>query len=149
MSLAKRDLSKIDMIVIHCSATKASMKDVDAAWIDREHRKRGFLKIGYHFFIKRDGQIETGRAIEEVGSHAVGFNQHSIGICMAGGLDEKLKAENNYTGDQWVSLAALVGELRLRFPNVQVVGHRDLPKVAKDCPCFSVKEWYVKSFPKR
>lgn len=149
MSLAKRDLSKIDMIVIHCSATKASMKNVDAAWIDREHRKRGFLKIGYHFFIKRDGTIETGRALEEVGSHAVGFNQHSIGICMAGGLDENMKAENNFTGDQWVSLSALVGELHLRFPTAQVLGHRDLPKVAKDCPCWDVKPWFAKHFLKK
>ena len=38
---------KTDYIFIHCSATKPSM-DVDAKEIDRWHRARGFLKIGYH-----------------------------------------------------------------------------------------------------
>ena len=51
---------KTDYIFIHCSATKPSM-DVDAKEIDRWHRARGFLKIGYHFVIKRDGTKEIGR----------------------------------------------------------------------------------------
>ena len=33
-------------IVIHCSATKPSM-DIGAKEIDRWHRERGWLKIGY------------------------------------------------------------------------------------------------------
>ena len=32
-------------IVIHCSQTRPSMKDVDAKWIDRLHRGNGWLKI--------------------------------------------------------------------------------------------------------
>lgn len=146
MAMKPRDLGKIDRIVIHCSATKASMGKVDAAWIDREHRKRGFLKIGYHFVIKRDGTRETGRALVEVGSHAVGFNEYSIGVCMVGGLDENLKPENNFTPEQWNALEALVAFLRLSFPKAEVLGHRDLPRVAKDCPCFDAKVWYAKTF---
>ena len=43
-----------DYIVIHCSATRPS-QDIDAKEIDRWHRSRGWLKIGYHKVLKRDG----------------------------------------------------------------------------------------------
>ena len=42
-------------IVIHCSQTRPSQKDVDAKWIDRIHRERGWLKIGYHKVVTRLG----------------------------------------------------------------------------------------------
>ena len=43
--------SKTNFIVIHCSLSKPSMK-VDAKIIDRWHRERGWLKIGYAKVIK-------------------------------------------------------------------------------------------------
>ena len=63
-----------DYIVIHCSATKPSMDHVDAKEIDRWHRQRGWRKIGYHWVIRRDGIVEEGRELGEVGAHARGFN---------------------------------------------------------------------------
>ena len=50
-------------IVIHCSQTKPSM-DIGAKEIDRWHRERGWLKIGYHKVIRRNGNIENGRGID-------------------------------------------------------------------------------------
>ena len=41
-------------IVIHCSQTRPSQK-IGAREIDRWHRERGWLKIGYGVVIKRDG----------------------------------------------------------------------------------------------
>ena len=72
---------KTDYIFIHCSATKPSM-DTDAKEIDRWHRARGFLKIGYHFVIKRDGTKEIGRELMESGAHVKSYNHKSIGICL-------------------------------------------------------------------
>ena len=66
--------------------------------IDRWHRERGWLKIGYHYVIKRDGTVETGRELEEVGAHAKGHNAISVGICMVGGLSEDNEPETNFTG---------------------------------------------------
>lgn len=132
--------ANVQFIVIHCSASKPDVK-VDAAVIDRWHRQRGFLKIGYHFVIKRDGAVEEGRALTEVGAHAIGHNSRSIGICLAGGLDKAGKPLDNFTLDQYAALAELVIKMRQRFPNAQVLGHRDLPNVRKDCPCFDVKKW--------
>ena len=37
---------------------------VDAKIIDKWHKERGWSGIGYHYVIKRDGQIELGRPID-------------------------------------------------------------------------------------
>ncbi|MFN4278323.1 MAG: N-acetylmuramoyl-L-alanine amidase [Ferrovibrio sp.] len=130
-----------DYIVIHCAATKPTM-DIGAKEIERWHRERGFFKIGYHFVIRRDGTIETGRALEEAGAHAQGFNHKSIGICLVGGIGMDGKAENNFTAEQWESLRSLVVRMKAQYPNAEVLGHRDLPGVKKDCPSFDVRGWW-------
>ena len=77
---------RIDLIVIHCSATRATQRyTVDDC--RRDHRARGFADIGYHYYITRDGVVHAGRALYTVGAHATGYNSHSIGICYEGGLD--------------------------------------------------------------
>lgn len=65
-------MRKIDRIVIHCSATGAD-RPLSAAELDRMHRKRGFNGCGYHYYIRRDGQICTMRPVERVGAHAKGY----------------------------------------------------------------------------
>lgn len=132
-----------DFIVIHCSATKPSMNHVDAKEIDRWHRQRGWRKIGYHFVIRRDGIVEEGRELGEVGAHAKGFNSKSVGICMVGGIDEEGNPENNYTDEQWKALEELVNQMLLPYPDAEVLGHCDLPDVKKACPCFNVREWWT------
>lgn len=135
----------ITHLVVHCSATKPSVA-VDAKMIDRWHRERGFLKIGYHFVIKRDGTVETGRPLDEPGAHVAGHNALTIGICLAGGLNEKTgKSENNYTDEQFASLTGVLKQLKELFPTAEILGHRDFPKVAKDCPCFDVRKWVAAS----
>lgn len=62
----------IDSIIIHCSATPCG-KDFTAADIDRWHRQRSFNGIGYHFVIRLDGTIESGRPIGKPGAHCVGW----------------------------------------------------------------------------
>lgn len=132
-----------EQIIIHCAATKPSM-DVDAATIDRWHRERGWLKIGYHFVIKRDGSVEDGRDRYEVGAHAKGHNANSIGVCMVGGLSEDNEPENNFTDDQWSALSWLVDELTDEWPDAEVIGHNDVSE--KSCPTFNVGEWYAGEF---
>lgn len=131
----------ITHITVHSAATKPS-HNTDIKDIDRWHRQRGFLRVGYHWFIKRDGTLQQGRKETEVGAHVEGRNRGNIGICMAGGLNETTgKAENNYTEAQFATLKKLLAELKVRYPNAQVLGHRDHPNVAKECPCFDVKTW--------
>ena len=76
-------MRKINKIIIHCAATNPTM-DINAATINEWHLEKGWSGIGYHFFIKRDGQIELGRPLETSGAHTKGNNRNSIGICYNG-----------------------------------------------------------------
>lgn len=138
MSLKKR--ARTDYIVVHCAATPPTM-DIGRAEIDRWHRQLGWLMIGYHFVIRRDGTIEKGRDEAVPGSHVAGYNANSVGICLVGGVDAKGKPQQNYTPQQYAALTKLLRELKGRYPDAVVQGHRDFPKVAKACPCFDVRKW--------
>jgi len=134
--------ARTDYLVVHCSATKPN-QDIGATEIDRWHRERGFLRIGYHFVIRRNGAIETGRNVDQPGAHAEGFNNCSVGICLVGGSDanDPTKAEDNFTPEQYETLKSLLLDLKRKYPSAEILGHRDLPKVKKACPAFDVREW--------
>lgn len=131
----------IERIVIHCSATRPD-QDVDVRWARRIHvNERGWKDVGYHFFIKRDGTIEIGRPITEVGAHTKGKNATSIGICYAGGLDMNHDPEDNRTQAQIDSMVRLINTLLEEFPDIHdIAGHNEF--AAKACPCFDVKKWW-------
>ncbi len=133
-------------IVIHCAATKPTM-DIGVREIRQWHQQQGWLDVGYHFVIRRNGVIEEGRPLDVVGSHVKGFNSDSLGICMAGGIDATGKPAENFTPQQWAALDGLVFKLKAEhYPDAQVCGHRDLDS-GKACPSFSVQEW-LNALPK-
>lgn len=133
-------MRKIDKIIVHCSATRPS-QDIGAAEIDTWHRQQGWSEIGYHFVIRRNGQIENGRAVEKIGAHCKGHNAESIGICLVGGIDKDGKPENNFTDAQFTSLRSLAAKLQVQFPCIQSIhGHNEFAK--KACPCFDVKKFF-------
>lgn len=145
--MANLDPSKVAYIAVHCSASPPSVY-VDAKVIDRWHRNNGFFKIGYHFVIKRDGTVEKGRELHEVGAHVAGFNSSSIGICLVGGVDEKGNPANNFTEDQLRSLITTARGMKMFINSkAHIQGHRDFPKVAKACPSFDVREWLKEAAP--
>jgi N-acetylmuramoyl-L-alanine amidase len=129
-----------DHIVVHCSATEPS-STIDRAVIAQWHRLKGWLDIGYHFVIKTNGDIETGRELNAVGAHVKGHNSTSVGICMVGGVNAKGEPENNFTKAQFDSLRNLLMDLKIVYPDATIVGHRDFAGVNKACPSFDVREW--------
>lgn len=133
----------VKYLVVHCSATPPKM-NVDAREIDRWHRLRGFIRIGYHYVIKRNGQVEQGRPITDPGAHVEGYNHESIGVCMAGGVNAKNVPEDNFTLDQKAALGALLVTLKTLFPKAEVIGHRDL-NPNKACPSFDAKAWWAET----
>ena len=58
-----KPIRKVEYIVIHCAATTED-KDIGAEEIRGWHLQRGWLDIGYHRVIRRDGTIENGRDLE-------------------------------------------------------------------------------------
>ena len=131
----------ITLLVIHCSAVKPDQTS-SAAQIDTWHRQRGFhLGIGYHYVIRRDGEIEPGRPEWMVGAHCLNHNAHSIGICYEGGLDIRGQPDDTRTAAQKATMRQLLEDLHKRYPRALIVGHRDLSH-DRDCPCFdAVKEY--------
>ena len=130
----------ITLIIIHCSATCEDRPFTEQA-LEAAHRQRGFDGTGYHFYIRRDGRILTTRSPERPGAHARGYNAHSIGICYEGGLDKNGRPANTLTLAQKESLEALLYSLAIDYPDADILGHRDLPGVRKECPCLDVKKW--------
>jgi N-acetylmuramoyl-L-alanine amidase len=133
----------IEHIIIHCAATKPGM-DIGIAEIRDWHVKgNGWRDVGYHYCIRRSGDVEPGRSEHVAGAHVAGHNWNSIGICLVGGIDNDGKPEANYTEEQWAALEHLVTQLLVRYPAAQVSGHNNWT-AAKACPCFDVKEWWAK-----
>jgi N-acetyl-anhydromuramyl-L-alanine amidase AmpD len=150
-------MRKIDLFVIHCSSTQ-SKQDIGYKEIYDWHvNKNKWKDVGYHFIIRRNGVLEKGRPIEQIGAHTQGHNANSIGICMVGGIDKSGKSQDNFTEEQYDALRQLLQyDLLMKFPKVKICGHRDLsPDVdgdgivekhewVKDCPSFSVQDWLNK-----
>lgn len=145
--------SNIKYIVIHCSATKAQ-QDIGRNTIADWHKAKGWNDIGYHFVIRRNGTLEMGRPLSDVGAHAYGYNRMSWGVCMVGGLDYLSKPYDNFTDAQFATLKTVIQVLKAIAPDAEVLGHRDLsPDINNDgvidkwewlkaCPCFDVKTWW-------
>ena len=133
-------MRKIDLIVIHCSATRSDRRFSVEDLIACHNARFGFT--GYHYYITRDGQLYQTRHENLPGAHARHYNQHSIGICYEGGLTPEGAYADTRTAAQKHALHALLRSLKADYPDAHILGHRDLPGVAKACPCFDAAEEY-------
>jgi len=126
----------ITLIVIHCSAVKPDQTS-SVAQIDTWHRDRGFkFGVGYHYVVRRNGEIEAGRPEWLVGAHCVNHNKYSIGVCYEGGLNARGQPADTRTAAQKAALRTLLEDLHRRYPRAVIVGHHDL-NPQKACPCIA------------
>ena len=131
----------VKYLIVLCAYTPEKM-DIGASDIDRWHREKGWMMIGYHKVIKRDGTVEDGRPLSKSGAHVRGMNRTSIGICLIGGMNRsKDGPEINYTDEQMKSLRSLLDDLKEDYPIAKVRGHTDFDK-GKTCPNFDAGKWY-------
>lgn len=134
-------LSKVKYIVVHCTATPEG-RETTVADIDRWHKAQGWSGIGYHYVVYLDGSVHEGRKETEVGAHVYGHNFESIGVCYVGGcVKTGGEPKDTRTTRQIAALRALLIRLKRKYPNAQIVGHRDLNK-AKACPSFDARTEY-------
>ncbi len=141
-------------IVVHCTATRPN-QPAGAKEVHQWHIARGWAGIGYHYVIRRDGTIETGRSPDNsVGAHVGGHNYNTVGVSLEGGLAASNgKPENNFTTAQFASLKSLCLKLQTKYPGATILGHRDLSpdkdgdgiiqenEWLKACPCFEARAW--------
>ena len=86
-----------------------------------------------------------------------GYNSVSINVCYIGGVDKQGKPLDNRTMEQKESLIFILKQLKSRYPDAKIMGHREIwgsdpKKWKKWCPCFNASEEYknigVKEEPK-
>ncbi len=117
------DVETVKYLVVHHSDSA----DVPAAEIDNWHRRNGYVGIGYHYVVRSDGSIEKGRPDDKAGAHAQGYNSVSLGVVLTGDFTSAVP-----TAEQMDALEDLLTALRVKYPQAQVVRHRDL--CATSCP---------------
>lgn len=123
-------MRQINKIIVHCTD---SPRDDSMETIRQWHiRDNGWKDIGYHFVIRRNGNIEIGRPIDKPGAHAQGHNAYSVGIVLCG--------KDQFEDQQFYTLRKLVLNIMKIFGLDQdaVIGHRDV-NPNKTCPNFDVR----------
>lgn len=138
---------RITKIIFHCSATQDG-KEFSAKDIDAMHMRRWGVNsgCGYHYIITADGRVEKGRWSDSAGSHAgpkkeIGrpsSNVDTIAVCYIGGVDKKQVAlKEGLRPRQRVTAEILLSSLQRGYglQPENVIGHNELPKVNKGCPC--------------
>lgn len=122
---------KTDKIILH----HAAGDNLTVQQIDGIHKKNGFSGVGYHYYIRNNGDIYIGRPERIIGAHCKGSNSTSIGICLEGDFRKR-----NPTPEQLKSLRELVFELVIRYNldvKKDVYNHRDLFPTL--CPVYDLK----------
>ena len=126
------------ILVYHHTA----IKNISAEDINKLHKNKGWKGIGYHYYIRKDGEIYKGREDEAEGSHAKGYNKESIGICLEGNFEEE-----HLSNEQIEALKNLSVYICLKYNIRDIVPHKELGNTlcpGKNFPLREVKNDIIK-----
>lgn len=151
MSRATRDICEV---IVHWSETFTN-SNLSAAQLTA---LTGAGDNAYHFIIRRDGSVERGVDLNAIGDHCetLNHNEHSIGVCLVGGLNTATGAENLFevasarsiTRSQYNSLYQLFRAFFNQYPGGQALGHMDIDPNHED-PGFDVRDYVFSNFNKQ
>ena len=134
--------SAVKYLIVHCSATRED-RSYTVEQLRRDHLARGFIDIGYHYYIRKDGTVTRHRRLTEVGAHCRPYNRCSIGVCYEGGLAPDGSPKDTRTPMQRRVLSKLLTDLKRLFPQALIRGHCEMPgAVPKACPCYKPSREY-------
>lgn len=143
-------MRKIKYIVIHCTAGNQRNTVTDV--VNYHTKTLGWRVPGYHYIIDAAGhvvntvpeaQISNGVKSNLVDSDGDRVNATAINVCYIGGVDTSrpgLPPLDNRTPAQKAALITLLKNLRTRYPNARIRGHRDFQR--KACPSFDATNEY-------
>lgn len=128
--------SKTTGIVLHhAEANGCTVYD-----INRWHKNNGWAGIGYHFYVRKDGSIWTGRKIDQIGAHAGSntskptykynnwANQETIGICAEGRYTTETMPEIQKQAIVWLCKYCIG-----KYPTInRIYRHKEISST--DCP---------------
>ncbi|NLK93581.1 MAG: N-acetylmuramoyl-L-alanine amidase [Clostridiales bacterium] len=104
-------------IIFHHTASA----QISPELLNEIHKSKGWEGIGYHYYIRKDGTIFSGRPEKAVGAHAYGNNKDTIGICLEGDFEIEKPNEK-----QLSSLVNLSTYIIIKYNIETIVGHKDL-----------------------
>ncbi|RXI44168.1 N-acetylmuramoyl-L-alanine amidase [Clostridium tetani] len=110
------------IILHHAEAINCSIEDIHT-W----HLHNGWSGCGYHYFIRKNGNIYIGRPENSLGAHCINYNSVSIGICVEGNymVEYMPLAQKN-------SLIELIKYLCNKYGIKEIYGHGELNST--NCP---------------
>lgn len=143
----------LQYLIIHCTATREG-REVQSSEIRHWHTDpvskggRGWKQVGYTDMIHLDGRVE--RLVDnnedakvdswEITNGAKGYNGISRHVVYVGGLAvDGQTPKDTRTEAQKRALASYVTDFHRRFPQVRIIGHREVAN--KACPSFDVQAW--------
>lgn len=144
-------MRRIERIFIHCTASHqtASVNEIKA-----EFKRKGWENPGYHYLIDAGGTIHQLLDESLVSNGVQGYNSTSINIAYIGGIDTNGVGIDNRTELQKKAIISLLKLLRKRYPDAEILGHRDISpdtngngvvdswERIKECPCFDARTEY-------
>ena len=138
-------MRQIKRIFVHCTAgpQTQTVAEIQRYWKNVNKWK----SPGYHYIIKPDGEIVPLQPEDKPSNGVAGYNSTSINVCYIGGVDKKGRAVDNRTDAQKESLIKILKDLKSRYPDAEILGHREIwgqdpSKWHKMCPCFPAKAEY-------
>jgi N-acetylmuramoyl-L-alanine amidase len=124
----------VERVFVHCSASDVVAHDNVATMRKWHVEDNGWSGVGYHFFIRKSGELEAGRPLERTPAAQVGHNTGAIAICLHG-LDVDL-----FTQEQFDTLIGLCNEIGVAYGEGGVTYHGHCEVSAKSCPVFDYRE---------
>lgn len=145
-------MRKIAYIAVHCTATlqqSTTIASLKAHW-----ESLGWKNPGYHYVVMPSGNVRQLLDESQMSNGVRGFNASLINVAYVGGIDRDGKAVDNRTEAQKAALYFLLEQLKSRYPQALIQGHRDFSpdrnhdgkitpdEYLKECPCFDAKKEY-------
>lgn len=145
---------RVNTIVLHHSASFSGSVEV----FRREHKRRGFTDIGYHWVIGNghgmaDGACQTGRPQDQKGAGVYGNNEGKWHICLVGNFHGDT-GKSGPTKAQLQKLSELLGDLvficdKEKWGKPALVGHKEITLAGHGTACPGdhfplglIKQWF-------
>ena len=103
---------------------------------------RGWRSGGYNSVIEQDGSFVPLLSELAKGAHAGALNSVAYGVCIIGDG----RAAGFFNEAQQITLKRLIRDLLTRYPQAEVVGHRDIAEAAGTptvCPAYDFGAWWA------
>ena len=120
---AMSNRSHTSRIILHHAAAKSCTAEQIHQW----HLNNGWSGAGYHFLVRKDGNIYRLRPENKIGAHALGSNYDSLGVCFEGDFMTETMGEIQRNAG-----AVLVSYLKSKYGISTVLRHKDV--CSTDCP---------------